>query len=120
MRFIIPASLMAVFLFAAGGHRIVKKFPVPGDGGWDYITVDSVAHRLYVSHATQTQVLDTESGAMVGAIPGKGVHGTTLAPKAGHGFITNGGSASVTAFDIAPVTFASGTGWYVPFWLSKP
>jgi YVTN family beta-propeller protein len=99
MKFPFLAVLLAGALLASGAYRVVKKYPVPGDGGWDYLTVDSAAHRLYVSHATQTQVLDLDAGSVVGSIPGKGVHGTALAPKVGRGFITNGGSASVTVFD---------------------
>ncbi len=100
MKFPFLAVLLAGSLLAGGAYRVIKKYPVPGDGGWDYLTVDSTAHRLYVSHSTQTHVLDTDTGAVVGSVPGKGVHGTALAPEAGRGFITNGGSASVTVFDV--------------------
>ena len=82
MKFPFLAVLLAGALLASGAYRVVKKYPVPGDGGWDYLTVDSAAHRLYVSHATQTQVLDLDAGSVVGSIPGKGVHGTALAPRA--------------------------------------
>lgn len=59
--------LLALALFAlagwgaaAGGYRLLKKFPVPGDGGWDYLTVDSGARRLYVSHGNRVEVLDAD------------------------------------------------------------
>jgi YVTN family beta-propeller protein len=100
----IIVALFACSTLAFGAYRIVKKYPVPGDGSWDYLTVDSAAHRLYVSHSSQTQVLDTDSGAVLGSIPGKGVHGTAVVASAGRGFITNGGSGSVTVFDLR--TFA--------------
>lgn len=100
MKCLFLAVLLAGVLLAGGAYRVVKKFPVPGDGGWDYLTVDSAAHRLYVSHSTQTHVLDTDTGTVVGSVPGKGVHGTAIATVVGRGFITNGGSASVTVFDL--------------------
>ena len=86
--------------FSAEGYRLLKKYPVPGDGGWDYLTVDSAARRIYVSHGTQVQVLDEDSGAVLASIPGKGVHGIALAATAGRGFITNGTGDSVTVFDL--------------------
>ena len=60
-------------------HQIVKKIPIPGQGSWDYLTVDESARRLYVSHGTQVEVLDADSGAIVGKIPDTpGVHGIAL------------------------------------------
>src|SRR5262249_41275476 len=72
-----------------------------GDGGWDYITLDSVARRLYVSHGTRLEVLDADSGKVVGQISDTpGVHGAAIARELKRGFASNGGDASLTIFDI--------------------
>lgn len=81
------------------GYHVQKKFPVPGEGGWDYIAVDSESRRVYVSHGDQIQVLNADSGKVVGAIPAPGAHGVALAPEFHHGFTSNGKDKSVTIFD---------------------
>ena len=48
---------------------------IPGDYGWDYLTADSEGRRLYVSHDKEVVVIDLDSGAIVGKIPGSDVHG---------------------------------------------
>ena len=50
------------------GYTVIKKIPIPGQGSWDYLTVDENARRLYVSHGTQVEVLDVDTGAIVGKI----------------------------------------------------
>src|SRR5258708_33516422 len=50
----------------ADGYSIVKKIPLPGEGSWDYLTVDEGVRRLYVTHATQVQVIDIDAGSVVG------------------------------------------------------
>jgi len=51
------------------GYKVIKTVPINGEGGWDYVTVDSDARRVYVSHATQVVVLDADTLAVVGSIP---------------------------------------------------
>jgi len=86
---------------AASGYRIIKTIAVGGEGGWDYVTVDSEARRVYVSHATHVVILDADSGAKVGDIPNtQGVHGIALAPEFGRGFVSNGKTNTVTIFDM--------------------
>jgi DNA-binding beta-propeller fold protein YncE len=83
------------------GYQVSKKVPLPGTGGWDHLTVDDNARRIYVSHATQVVVLDADSLEIVGTIPGlAGVHGIALAPEFGRGFITSGQTDSVAVFDL--------------------
>jgi YVTN family beta-propeller protein len=83
------------------GYHLLKKFVLGGEGGWDLLAVDSAAHRLYISRSTHVMVVDTDSGAIVGDIPNTPrVHGIALAPEFGKGFITNGGDATVTIFDL--------------------
>ena len=87
--------------FADGGYHIIKKIPIPGQGGWDYLIVDEAARRLYVSHGTQVEVLDVDSGTVVGKIPNTlGVHGIALAPELGRGFVSDGQTSTVTIFDL--------------------
>jgi YVTN family beta-propeller protein len=85
----------------SSNYHLLKKIPLSGAGGWDYLTVDAAARRLYITHATQVIVVDVDSLEVVGNIPGlAGVHGVAVAAEFGHGFITNGGSNSVTVFDL--------------------
>jgi YVTN family beta-propeller protein len=86
---------------SAGDYQITKKIPIPGQGSWDYLIVDESARRLYVSHGTQVEVLDVDSGAIVGSIPKTlGVHGIAIAAELGRGFVSNGQSSTVTIFDL--------------------
>jgi len=85
----------------SGGYAITKKIPISGQGGWDYLAVDEVARKLYVSHATQVEVIDVDSQTVVGSIPKTlGVHGIALAPDLGRGFTSNGQTNNVTIFDL--------------------
>src|SRR5208337_3768273 len=86
---------------AQSGYKIIKKVPIPGQGGWDYLTVDEGNRRLYVSHGTQVEVLDVDSLEIVGKIPNTpGVHGIAIALEAGRGFVSNGQASTVTIFDL--------------------
>ena len=86
---------------AAKEFAVTKKIPVPGQGSWDYLAVDDGARRLYVSHGTQVEVLDVDSGAIVGKIEDTpGVHGVAIAPELGRGFVSDGQSSAVTIFDL--------------------
>ena len=83
------------------GYTVVKKIPIPGQGSWDYLSVDEGARRLYVSHGTQVEVIDVDSLSIVGSIPKTlGVHGIAIAPELGRGFVSNGQTSTVTIFDL--------------------
>lgn len=100
---VLAAALMTVtFLtMAAGGYHITHRLPIPGDTGWDYITADSQAHRLYVPHGNEVVVLDLATYRIVGKIADlKGVHGVAIAREFGHGFISATDPGSVTMFDL--------------------
>jgi DNA-binding beta-propeller fold protein YncE len=85
----------------AGGYHVAKKLPIGGEGGWDYLIADSDARRLYVSHGTQVEVLDLDSGAVVGKVPDTpGVHGIALAPEINRGFVSAGRANKVKIFDL--------------------
>jgi len=82
------------------GFKVTKKYPIPGDGGFDYILFDSSSNRLYVSHGTQVDVLDADSGKLLGKVEGTpGVHGIAIVPDLHRGFTTNGGNSTVSIFD---------------------
>jgi YVTN family beta-propeller protein len=99
--FVLSLSLFTASGQSAGGYHIIKKIPIPGQGSWDYLAVDEGGRRLYVSHGTQVEVLDVDSGAIVGKIEKTlGVHGIAIAPELGQGFISNGQSSTVTVFDL--------------------
>lgn len=97
-------SLTLVFAlgaFAAPQYHVTKKISLPGPGGWDYATADSSNRKLYVSHATVVDVLDLDSGKMVGEIPDtNGVHGIAIADDLGRGFISAGRDNEVVIFDL--------------------
>jgi len=84
----------------APGYKVTKRYPVSGDGGFDYIVFDSSSDRLYVSHGTQVNVLDANSGKELGTIENTpGVHGIAIVPALHRGFISNGRGGTVTVFD---------------------
>jgi DNA-binding beta-propeller fold protein YncE len=75
---------------------------IGGEARWDYPTIDVDAHRLYLSHATQVDVLDTRTGQLVGSVPDTaGVHGIAIAADLGLGFASDGRADAVTVFDLA-------------------
>jgi YVTN family beta-propeller protein len=83
------------------GYHLIKKIEVGGEGGWDYVTADSAARRLYVSHGTHVVVIDADTFNTVGDIPDtNGVHGIAIASDLGRGFTSNGRDGSVTIFDL--------------------
>jgi YVTN family beta-propeller protein len=104
----ILASLFALAAFAPAvvvaqkpGYHVIKKVSIPGTGGWDYVYVDEVNRRVYISHATQVEVLDADTFEQVGTIPNTpGVHGIAVASEFAKGFITAGKSDSVIVFDL--------------------
>jgi len=85
---------------AGGGYSVVKKISVSGQGGWDYLTVDDAARRLYVSHGTQVEILNVDTGESLGSIATMGVHGIALAPEFNHGFVSDGKANKVLMFDL--------------------
>lgn len=85
----------------ASGYHLLKKIPIGGEGGWDYLTLDGAAHRLYISRATRVLVLDVDRGTQVGEVADTpGVHGIALAPELNRGFTSNGRASTVTIFDL--------------------
>jgi YVTN family beta-propeller protein len=112
MRKVITLTLSALFAIGAfaapTGWKIFKEIKIGGEGGWDYLTMDSAARRLYVSHNTHVVVVDPDAGKVVGDIPDTpGVHGIALAPELNKGFVSNGRGNNVTIFDMKTLKMTS-------------
>jgi YVTN family beta-propeller protein len=83
-------------------YSVLTRWTVGGEGGWDYLTSDPKAHRLYVTHGPRVEVLDTDSGKVVGSITGlKGTHGVALDDSGKFGYVSDGGANVVVVFDRA-------------------
>lgn len=81
-------------------YHVLSQWKLGGEGGWDYLTVDAPAHRLYVTHGPRVEVVDTQSGKSVGAITGlRGTHGVALDPAGKYGYISDGRANAVVVFD---------------------
>ena len=107
MRFKLFLSLFSLFLlpgapaFAQSSYKLEREIPIGGEGGWDILTIDSPAHRLYLSHSTKVVVIDLEKNAVAGEIADTpGVHGFVAVPEVGHGFSSNGKEAKASVIDL--------------------
>ena len=79
----------------------MKAIPITGEGGWDYLSVDPSAHRLYMSHGTEVVVADLVSDTVVGRITNTpGVHGLAPAPDLGRGFVSDGRENKASIVDL--------------------
>ena len=99
------AIALFVFLPLAFSHgqsfQLIKKTVIGGEGGWDYLSVDSENRRLYISHSTQVEVLDVDTHNKIGVIPNlQGVHGVIAVTSKGRGITTNGRSNTASIFDL--------------------
>jgi YVTN family beta-propeller protein len=86
---------------AQGPFAVETKWTIGGEGWWDYLAADPGAHRLYVTHGTRVEVLDTASGKVVGAVTGlKAIHGVAFDDSGKFGYVTDGGANAVVVFDL--------------------
>ncbi len=102
----ITLSLFVLFIYASlfsqQKFAITDSFHIKSGGGWDYIAVGPGNNRLYVSHATQVNILDQTTGDSVGVIENTtGVHGIAFDTHQNKGFTSNGRLNNVTVFDLA-------------------
>ncbi len=85
---------------AASPYHLVRKISAPGTSGWDYIYADSASHRLYITRGTHVQVLDTQTGRLIGDISSlQGIHGVALSVDGKYGFISDGRANSAVVFN---------------------
>jgi DNA-binding beta-propeller fold protein YncE len=103
MKSVLVSLSFASLLFQGGSnYKVLDRYPVPGVGGFDYVMLDGPTRRLYISHATQVEVVDADNGKLVGTITDTpGVHGVAIASALKHGFTSNGRENKVSMFDPA-------------------
>ncbi|HUN86885.1 MAG TPA: YncE family protein [Terracidiphilus sp.] len=99
---------------AQAPYHIIDRWKLPDSGWWDYLHVDSAAHRVYITRGDHVDVLDTQTGKQIGVIGHMhGTHGVALDTAGKFGYVSDGGGNAVVAFDrntLAPVaTIPAGT-----------
>jgi YVTN family beta-propeller protein len=99
---------------AAQSYHVADQWRLGGQGGWDYLLSDDAAHRLYVTHNSRVEVVDSTTGKIIGAITGlKSTHGVALNPDGKTGYISDGAGNAIVVFDRATfavkVTIPAGT-----------
>lgn len=108
-RSLLPVAALALLAAASAGaapastptYHLVQKVVLGGEGGWDYLTVDPEARRIYISRSSHVMVVDADTDKIIGDIPNtNGVHGIAIASKLGRGFISDGRDNAVTIFDL--------------------
>src|SRR5665811_2018401 len=117
-KFVLIACVATLVAFAAlshaaGGYRVIKSIPIPGEGSWDYIGIDVANRHVFVSHGPQLEILNADTYQIDGKIvspgvdfskpetlTGQGVRGGTAAPGTGRGFVPNARDGSVSVFDL--------------------
>ena len=101
MKSLLFLVIAAAAIAAPPAYKVTGKIKIGGPGRWDYVYIDSANHRLYVSHGTQTEVVDTATEKVVGTIMGTGgVHGIAIANDLNRGFTSDGTDNDVTIFDL--------------------
>jgi hypothetical protein len=104
--FMVLFGSFSLLVAAAPGYHLLKKYTFGAAEGstreyFDYITVDSAARRVYLSHGTEIKVIDADTGALIGNITGlKQDHGVAVASEFGRGFISDGAQGKVIIFDL--------------------
>lgn len=98
----------------AQNYHVVEHWKVGGQGGWDYLLSDDAAHRLYLTHNSRVEVVDTTTGKAIGAITGlKSTHGVALNTDGKTGYISDGAGNAIVVFDRSDfsvkATVAAGT-----------
>jgi DNA-binding beta-propeller fold protein YncE len=101
-----PASFVVLLVatataFGAAPYKLVKEIPIGGAGGWDYLSIDAKARRLYVTHADKIEIIDLDNDTVLAEIANTpGVHGFALARELGRGFSSNGRENKVSIVDL--------------------
>jgi DNA-binding beta-propeller fold protein YncE len=81
-------------------YHVADHWKVGGQGGWDYLLSDNSTHRLYITHNSRVEVIDTETGKLIGAVTGlKSTHGVALNPDGKTGYISDGAGNAIVVFD---------------------
>jgi len=112
---LLSVAVASAQVAAAPSYQVMRRFPLGGAGGWDYLAVDSHARRAYIARSDRVMVVDVDSGKLISEMGGiERVHGVALATELGRGFISSGGQGKVVAFHLGalkPITdIAAGAG----------
>ena len=92
----------------SGLYQFITEIPIGGDGGWDILTIDSAASRLYLSHATKVVVVDLNTNTIAGEIADTpGVHGFVAVPEVQRGFSSNGKESKSSVVDLTTLKTTS-------------
>src|SRR5947209_1017816 len=94
-------SILCAVASASDSYRFLNEIKIGGEGGWDILTIDSAAGRLYLSHATKVIIVDLNKNAVVGEIADTpGVHGFIAVPEFNRGFSSNGKENKSSVVDL--------------------
>jgi YVTN family beta-propeller protein len=99
-RLVVILSALGAVAWGAPQYHITQKLKLAGDTGWDFLTADSEAKRLYITRGDHVSVVRMDTGEAIGEIPADGAHGVALAPDLRKGFSTNGRANTVTEFSL--------------------
>jgi YVTN family beta-propeller protein len=105
-RALIGGAVMSALALTAAAqaptYHVVAHYPLGGAGGWDYVTIDTAGHRVFIARENRVMVVDEATGKPISEIGGKlnRAHGVAFSYSTGHGFITSGGDSTVTMFDL--------------------
>ena len=107
---LVPMSIAFTFAVLAAApagaqkssYHVVATHRLGGDGGWDYLALDTVRNRVFIARSNRLMVVDAEKGTLIGEIPGfDRAHGVAFSYATGHGFATSGADSTVIMFDLA-------------------
>jgi DNA-binding beta-propeller fold protein YncE len=85
----------------AAPYRVSQRHALGGTGQWDFVTVDSVGHRLFIARGDRVMISDPTTGRLLGEIGGlHGAQHVAVVTASGHGFITSGDDGKVVMFDL--------------------
>jgi DNA-binding beta-propeller fold protein YncE len=83
-------------------YGFITQIALPGDGGWDYLSIDAAARRLYVAHGDHVDVVDIDHNTVVGRIVDtQGVHGVAIAHQLGRGYASDGQASQASIVDLS-------------------
>jgi len=102
---LLAASVLALGIAAAPAgaqnYHVVQTYTLGGDGGWDYLSLDTHGHRLFIARQDRVMVVNPATGALLGEIHGLDrAHGVAFDYATGRGFATSGADSTVTMFDL--------------------
>jgi DNA-binding beta-propeller fold protein YncE len=109
MRLYHGAVVATLFSIAAAAgaqtYHVADHWKLGGQGGWDYLLSDDAAHRLYVTHNSRVEVVDSQTGKLIGAVTGlKSTHGVALNPDGKTGYISDGAGNAIVVFNRADLS----------------